>query len=187
MGVVYNAQEVVKASTDLSRLLRYSIKGDDMVTVQDELEALGNYIDIMRIRFGDRYSTAVEAEGAVLGHALPKMTLQPLVENAYTHGLEGRPEGGRLWLTAAATTSGLMLEVGDNGAGIPPDTLAHIHRWIEGESSQSNDHMGLYSVIRRLRLHYGAGFAMQIESGLGRGTRICIRLDAPPANPAEKM
>ncbi len=105
--------------TDLSDLLRLSLRssGSQEVPLREELAFLDRYLDIMRVRFGDRLVIAVEAEPDVREALVPSLVLQPIVENAITHGMADRPDIGHVAVRARRDGGSLELEVSDDGPG----------------------------------------------------------------------
>jgi two-component system LytT family sensor kinase len=106
--------------TDLSDLLRLSLRStaSQEVPLREELGFLDRYLDIMRVRFGDRLVIAVEVDPAVREALVPSLVLQPIVENAITHGMADRPDIGHVRVQATRTAGSLLLEVSDDGPGI---------------------------------------------------------------------
>jgi two-component system LytT family sensor kinase len=153
---------VVKLSKILRRLLR---KHETFVPLQDELDFIDDYLDIEVARFGrDNLQIYKEIEGHTLEAFVPSMLLQPIVENSLKHGLSGRLEGGAITIRTSTREGRLMIEVEDNGVGIPEDRMEQIF----------DDGIGISNVHERLRVLYGDDFRMDIKSREGEGTRIHI-------------
>ena len=116
-------QEAVDVIVGFSELLRYVLdeSGTLDVSLNEELGFVRRYLDIERIRIGDRLAVRVDIEPGTGGALVPNLILQPLVENALKHGIVGRPEGGTLWIRAQRRGSRLRLEVEDDGPGLPQE------------------------------------------------------------------
>lgn len=155
---------LVKLSNILRRLLR---KHETFVPLREELSFIDDYLDIEVARYGrENLHIVKEIEEQTLDHFVPSMLLQPIVENSIKHGLAPRLEGGEIHIRTRQQENRLIIEVEDNGVGIPADRL---HRL----AAQG---IGISNVHERLKLLYGDEFRMQIESHPGRGTRIRIEV-----------
>lgn len=152
--------------TDLGDLLRASLDrgSEPEVALRRELDLLQRYLDIQRIRFGDRLAFRVEAPSECLDLAVPVMMLQPLVENAIRHGLADRPGVGEVRVTAETRGSVLKILVADDGVGLTAGGLR------EG--------VGLGNTRARLERLYGSASGLEIEPGGQRGVRVSIHLPA---------
>ncbi|PLT44251.1 sensor histidine kinase [Paenibacillus sp. FSL W8-1187] len=164
--------EMVEA---LGHLMRSSISGtEDLLPLEQELELVRSYVTIQAIRYEERLDFRLEAEEEALPALLPKLTLQPLVENAVHYALEPMIEP--CVITVSASTSGgrLRLAVSDTGPGMPPEFVERLRR---GEVRTRGQGIGLANIAERLRLTYGGDASLEIESAEGKGTTV--RLDMP--------
>ncbi|MDO4315359.1 MAG: sensor histidine kinase [Oscillospiraceae bacterium] len=172
MGKIHRIPEVATISADLADILRRSISAGEFVRLEDELHLLERYVEIQKIRFAGKFEFRTEVDDSLLDVLLPKLMLQPLVENAIIHGFEdGVP--GEITVSAACAGDELFLTVEDNGCGMPPESL----RRFREQTAPTDRHLGLYNVDAILRLHYGADHGLKFlpPSG-GRGTRIRIAI-----------
>ena len=170
LGVTHQVPQIAELATDLAALLRFSISRAEFVTVEEELEFIDRYLQIQYIRFEDRFACEIDVEERFQHCELPKLALQPLVENAIIHGVADETEG-YIKITAWEETGDLILCVQDNGCGMDPDTLTRLN-----EDSQSGKHLGLHNVNQILRLHYGERYGVRAESAPGQGSRVMLRL-----------
>jgi sensor histidine kinase YesM len=161
----------------LSRLLRYNLRRiKDTVPLQEEIAAVQDYLLIQQTRFEGRLAVEVTIHPDVLGTPVPVLTVQPLVENAVLHGLEGRADG---LLRVLGRRRGMLVEIEviDNGQGMSGDRLREV---LEGRESGSGlahtTGLGIYSVDRRIKYYFGSDYGVALESRLGRGTRAILRL-----------
>jgi two-component system LytT family sensor kinase len=155
---------IVKLSNILRRLLR---KGDSFVPLREEVEFLDDYLDIEVVRFGrDKLKIYKELEPASLDHLIPSMILQPLVENALKHGLADRVEGGSIFLRSRTADGRIVIEVEDDGVGMP----------ASGTSSSSGTGIGMVNVTERLQVVYGDAAEITVESQPGQGTLVRLML-----------
>ena len=155
---------VLKLSNILRRLLR---KHEMFVPLRDELDFIDDYLDIEVIRFGrDKLQIFKEIDPEALHAFVPSMLLQPMIENAIKHGLAPRLEGGQIHIRTLRRGGRLLLEIDDNGIGIPSERLREVY----------GGGIGISNVHERLRLLYGDQFKMDIRSREGEGTQICIEI-----------
>jgi two-component system LytT family sensor kinase len=155
---------VLKLSNILRRLLR---KHETFVPLREELEFIDNYLDIEVIRFGrDKLQIFKEIDEQTLETFVPSMLLQPMVENSIKHGLAPKLEGGQIHLRTRQVDGRLLIEISDNGMGIPTERLADVY----------GGGIGISNVHERLRLLYGDQFKMDIRSQEGQGTQIHIEI-----------
>lgn len=173
MGKIHRIPEVATISADLADILRRSISADEFVRLEDELQLLERYVEIQKIRFAGKFEFRTEVDEDLLDVLVPKLMLQPLVENAIIHGFEdGVP--GEITVTAAHAGEELFLTVQDNGCGMSPESL----RRFQEQTAPTDRHLGLYNVDAILRLNYGQERGLKFLSPPGgRGT--CIRITIP--------
>ncbi|MFF3627181.1 histidine kinase [Streptomyces sp. NPDC002164] len=170
------ARELLLEFADFTR---YSFRSNgDFTTLADELHSIDQYLALVRARFGERLSVTLQVAPEVLPVALPFLCLQPLVENAVKHGLEGAADRGGeetpTHITIRALDAGSEAEVviEDDGAGMDPE---HLRRILRGEGGRSTG-VGLPNVDERLRQVYGDDYGLVIETGVGAGMKITARL-----------
>jgi two-component system LytT family sensor kinase len=154
---------IVKLSALLRRLLRSQ---EHFVTLREELDAVDEYLDIERVRFGPSLVVLKEIDEASLEVIVPSMILQPLVENSIKHGLSRKVGEGRITIRSSRRAGHAVIEVIDNGVGIPSDRL----------ESTSQYGIGLRNVNERLSVIYGANYALKLQSVPGEGTSARIEI-----------
>lgn len=182
-GMAAMAQQpgIVNITSALARIFRYSLKADAEVPLADELSIARAYLDIQSLRFAGRFTVSYDIDEETLSCLIPKMILQPLVENAVVHGLEALAHGGLLWVSAArADDRTVEITVGDNGGGIEAVHLKRIREELEQEAVLTPDrkaHIGLKNVHDRVRLAYGAPYGLTLESpATPSGTRARLKI-----------
>ncbi|MFJ8543685.1 sensor histidine kinase [Streptomyces sp. NPDC093586] len=167
------ARELLLEFADFTR---YSFRRHgDFTTLADELHAIDHYLALVRARFGDRLSVTLQVAPEVLPVALPFLCLQPLVENAVKHGLEGKSVSSgtcHIRITAQDAGAEALVVIEDDGAGMDPALLRRI---LAGEVSPSGG-IGLSNVDDRLRQVYGDDHGLVIETAVGAGMKITARL-----------
>ncbi|MEU8972500.1 histidine kinase [Streptomyces monashensis] len=164
------ARELLQEFADFTR---YSFRRDgDFTTLAEELRAIEQYLELARARFGRRLEVTLRIAPEVLPVTLPFLCLQPLVENALKHGLEESVKRSVVTLTAEDEGTEARVVIEDNGVGMDPERLRAILRGTPGAATG----IGLSNVDRRLRQVYGDDHGLVIETGVGAGTRITLRL-----------
>ncbi|MER7895169.1 histidine kinase [Streptomyces sp. NPDC096046] len=167
------ARELLLEFADFTR---YSFRRHgDFTTLAEELHAIDHYLALVRARFGDRLSVTLQIAPEVLPVTLPFLCLQPLVENAVKHGLEGKavPSGRcHIQITAQDASAEALVVIEDDGAGMDPGLLRRI---LAREVSPSGG-IGLSNVDDRLRQVYGDDYGLVIETAAGAGMKITVRL-----------
>lgn len=169
--------EVYRSINALCRMLRYSIKGENTVSVREEQQNVRDYLYIQQFRFGDRLTLVMDIPEEVLDVKIPKLTLQPLVENAFIHGLEQKKEKGCIRIFAVREEERILFRIEDNGAGIEEETLGRVRRALlieEGEDIKMG--IGIGNVNQRLHLMYGSSAEITIDSVLGEGTAVTVKI-----------
>ncbi|MFJ7413337.1 sensor histidine kinase [Streptomyces sp. NPDC098077] len=164
------ARELLLEFADFTR---YSFRRHgEFTTLADELHSIDQYLALVRARFGERLSVTLQVAPEVLPVALPFLCLQPLVENAVKHGLEGAVTRSRISISALDAGSEAEVVVEDDGTGMDPERLRQI---LRGEGGASTG-IGLLNVDERLRQVYGDDYGLVIETGVGAGMKITLRL-----------
>lgn len=164
---------VLKLSNILRRLLR---KQENFVPLRDELEFVDDYLDIEVARFGrDKLQIFKEIEEQSLEAFVPSMLLQPIVENSIRHGLSPRLHGGEIHIRTFQRDGRLVLEVEDNGIGIPEKRLPEVGVYPEA-AGRGTHGIGISNVQERLKVLYGQDFRLDIKSQPGVGTLIRIEI-----------
>ena len=166
--------QVADMSTNLADILRFCVSPDEFVPLRRELEILHSYVEIQRIRISDGFEFSVEVPPELEDCLVPKMILQPIVENAILHGLDG-VEQGAILVQARAEEERLFISVQDNGRGLPPELEGPYAR---RDRELSRGHLGLYNVDTILRKHYGEGCGLYLSNVSG-GSGACITAVLP--------
>ncbi len=182
LALIHGAQDVADIATAMAGLLRYAISAGDRVALQDEVRAIEQYLLITDIRYQHRFAHEVCVPQDLRAVPCLRMSIQPLVENAILHGLSDVMSGGIVRIGAALDGQDMVIEVRDNGAGIPGDRLSEIQAALKMDFTESigGDGLksfGLYNIHRRLCLMYGERAGLTIESRPG-DTRLRLRFPA---------
>ncbi|WP_183163879.1 cache domain-containing sensor histidine kinase [Alteribacter keqinensis] len=177
MARLHGAKEISKLVVSLGEIMRYSIKrGDDLVPLEEDIKQLKNYLNIQEVRYRDQFNIHMHVDEEAKKALIPSLLLQPLVENAISHGLEGKVEKGNLSITITVISNSLQIIVEDDGAGIDSKTLDRIN--LEKPLQSKGTGIGLQNVKRRVFLYYGNDFTWHIETKENEGTKFSITLPA---------
>ena len=172
--------DIADMTENLSRFFRYSIsQTGDFVTIQNELYNINDYLSIQQFRFGDKFSleTIIEDESA-LRCRLPKLTFQPIVENAIFHGLEQIVENGLITIRITKTAKKVVVLISDNGRGMPQEKVVALNRSLLGQAPpvqaevKRTSGIALRNVNQRLRLYFGSEYGLHVNSILNVGTDV---------------
>ena len=163
------ADQTADLVTDLAGIFRYMLDQRTTVSLAEEFDFIRKYLNIQKIRFGERLEYELHDSQAERETLIPPLIVQPLVENAIIHGLEPLEEGGTVQVVAERIKRKLFIIVRDTGVGMDPSMLK--------ESTKSdNSHIGMTNVQERIKLYYGRTATMTIEQGEPRGTVIRLTL-----------
>ncbi|WP_342435606.1 sensor histidine kinase [Paenibacillus sp. FSL L8-0436] len=164
----------------LSSMFRYSSQWEDgaEVTLEEEMEQIGHYLKIISIRLEGRLHIVAEVDERWLNIRVPKMTVQPVIENAVKHGLESLNRQGILKVYTREEGNVLKLFVEDNGNGMNAEQLERLQDSLNGDSPKEGGKggIGLQNLHRRLQYMFGDGYGLQIQSLPGEGTQVAIML-----------
>lgn len=172
LGVTNGVPQVAAVASGLAVLLRAGISGDRLITLERELELLEKYLDIQSLWFEDRFAWEIDVDERFQHCIVPKLILQPLVENSIIHGVANMDDG-YIKLSAREKSGTLILSVQDNGVGIPQDVLDWLN---DPDRDVPGGHLGLKNVDRIVRLYYGGDYGISAYSAVGEGSRVELRL-----------
>ncbi|MDR9859537.1 sensor histidine kinase [Treponema socranskii] len=162
----------------LSKLLRYSINASEArCTLAEDLEYTKNYIAIQRFRFTDTLDCKIDVSEAAQSCIVPKLLVQPLIENAIQYGFAAEKRKLLIIIRAHIENENLVINVTDDGNGMDEKKVSELHEMLS-ERTRTTNHFGLYNIAKRIRLLYGEKSDMIIKSGLHRGTSITISFPA---------
>jgi two-component system sensor histidine kinase YesM len=181
-AIAHHAEDTSQMIEALAQYFRLSLnKGKDHVSVADELNLAQVYLEIQQNRFPSTFSFHIEAQPGLEGYLIPKLTLQPLVENALLHGIrKAKDKRGSIRIAAELEQDTLLLSVTDDGIGMEEETarklllLPRPDKRADGSGSS----YGLYNVNERIRIFAGEQYGLSIETIPGQGTTIYVRVKA---------
>jgi two-component system sensor histidine kinase YesM len=180
LALSHGDRDISRMVTSLGRLLRLSISSSDvLIALRDELDYVNNYLTVQRMRYGERITMIVDIDDSLLDHTLPKLALQPVVENALYHGLEPHRGPGCVTIRGRRLDQDILeLAVEDNGVGMDALTLAEVQRSLQTDVQRGGRSIGLANVHERLKLYCGPEYGLSVTSEPGKGTLVSFRI--PP-------
>ena len=174
---------VVQVTVNFGKLLRSILNNrDDMVCVRTEMDMVRAYIDIQKLRYAERLQVEMQLDESLEEERIPKLLIQPLVENALVHGLEGKPGVGRIRISSRREDGYLVFLVEDNGVGLSEERLEHVRQL----KSQGMYNIGLSNVQQRAQLYGDERCGLRIESKLGEGTKVWLTVLPQPETEKRK-
>jgi two-component system sensor histidine kinase YesM len=181
MAQANKIDEVVHIVQTLSNFFRIALsKGEDWITIEQEIEHVRCYLTIQKLRYHNILDYKIEVDEDILSGAILKLTLQPLVENALYHGIKNKRKGGTI--TARAKRAGeneVMLEIIDDGVGFTPYRLAKLQAALEDDSGEivfSGSGFGVENVHKRIQLYYGKQYGVVVQSKYQEGTHVTVKI-----------
>jgi two-component system sensor histidine kinase YesM len=192
LGALYAMAKKVDATLGesllaMSRLFRLSLnKGRDLTTVEESIELIGHYIHLLNIRNPGKYKLETYVEPGAENRWIPRLVIQPIVENAVKHGLELLPSQGVIRIQVTLLQGHVLLMISDNGTGMSEETLNELRDTLdsdeipihqpEGPNEINGSGYALCNIYRRLKLKYEERFTFRIESSPGKGTTVTLKI-----------
>lgn len=171
------SEETSDLLVSVADLLRYNLRNMDRSThLSDEVEILFQYMEIQKARFTERLQFYTEIDPATLHLPIPRLTLQPIVENAIIHAIEPQEDGGVIWFRTKNEVDRITIEVEDNGPGMSEERIKQV---LEDQNSHTEGHstgIGVINVVNRLIIFYGYDDLIHIESVIDKGTKVVLSI-----------
>lgn len=163
--------KVVSMVESLSDFFRTSLnQGKDIISIKEEIQHVRSYLEIQQVRYQDILEYEIDVPEETFKYQIPKITIQPLVENALYHGIKNKRRLGKITITGEINENNVILRVNDNGIGMPPERNKEVMERIRGNTPNSEVGFGLYNVNERIRLKFGDGYGINIISKYEEGT-----------------
>jgi len=173
MAYKAGTHDICKMVSALGRFLREALKNDDIITIEDEIKNLKDYIFIQELRYSGRLKIEWNIDSAIYKYKTVKLILQPLVENAISHGIDSMRDGGEILISGRKFKKIIILSIEDNGVGMDAEFLENLLLKLDiQEKSKTN--IGIKNVYLRLKLFYGSDFKIKLISKKGSGTIVTL-------------
>ena len=170
-------QKVVSMVESLSDFFRTSLNhGKDIVTIKEELQHVNSYLKIQQVRYQDILEYEIHASEELGKYLIPKITIQPLVENALYHGIKNKRGLGIIIISVSKGEDSLLVKVEDNGIGMSEERLLQVVEGIKHKTPNEKNMYGLYNVNERIRLNFGEEYKISISSIYKEGTIVSVNL-----------
>ena len=177
-AIEHGADEILEITDALADIFRYSMEEKNTVTLGDEVRYTQKYMGIQKLRFPQLVDLRIDIDDSLLKAEAPKMILQPIVENAFKHGILQTKEKGIIHIKAKAEKDTLVISVKDTGAGMTAEKLGELRKSIRNYKKQKcqDGRIGISNVCKRIYLRYGDSFGVKISSKENDGTTVTIKL-----------
>ncbi|TCZ74627.1 sensor histidine kinase [Paenibacillus albiflavus] len=177
MARIHKVDDISQTAVALGELLRFSIRKDGLfIPIEEDLRQINNYLTIQKIRYRDKYEATLEIESDIQKLYMPKLLLQPIIENAITHGLEMKMGKGKIDISVKNVGERIRFVVHDDGAGMDPIRAEQIMNGEYVTNRLEKTGIGLDNVRKRLLLYFGPEYKLQIDSAVQQGTTITIEI-----------
>ncbi len=174
--------EVIQVSECMSDMLRYNTRFENITTLRDELEQVKNYVSILKIRFEGRFEAYYDVGEECIDCSMVKFTLQPLVENAISHGLSETEKGGMIRIRVKKEGERISILIYDNGIGMSEEMRTELEQRLLVTAERPLEYidqyksLGILNVHLRLRMYYGEAYSIELFSKEGKGTCFSIKI-----------
>ena len=172
--------EICNLVAAISSLIRASISNKkSIITIEQELDYVKNYIYIQHIRYKDRFDTIYDIDESLLKQAVPKLIIQPIVENAIIHGIENSKNKNLLYISIKRENECIVIIVKDTGIGMTDEKVSELLKEplnAEGDEQKAHTNLGLYAVHKRIQLMYGDLYGLAVHSQAGEGTTVTLHI-----------
>lgn len=168
---------VVSMVKSLSNFFRTSLsRGKELVTIKEELVHAKSYLEIQHFRYRDILEFEITVPEELEDYLIPKITIQPLIENALYHGIKNKRGGGKIFITAVENENDVIISVKDNGIGMSPERLEEVIKGLNSKEPSEQSIYGLYNVNERIKIKFGDDYGITLHSVFGEGTDTNILL-----------
>ena len=172
--------EICNLVAAISSLIRASISNKkSIITIEQELDYVKNYIYIQHIRYKDRFDIIYDIDESLLKQAVPKLIIQPIVENAIIHGIENSKNKNLLYISVKCENECIIIIVKDTGIGMTDEKVSELLKEplnAEGDEQKAHTNLGLYAVHKRIQLMYGDLYGLTVHSQAGEGTTVTLHI-----------
>ncbi len=182
MAKLNGVDDIVLIVSQLGKLLKNSIHNQkDSVEISEEMALVGSYLSIQKFRYSNKFDVDIDVDESIMHCVVPKLIIQPIVENAIIHGIEDKVGKAHLTIKGWKEDNKIIFEIIDNGVGISEEQLDKICNKVRQEN-MGNDSIGLANVDKRIKLYYGEEYGLGITSEVNVGTIMRITMPFLEAN-----
>lgn len=176
LATLNGAGNVSQMIAALGKLLETTLgKNEEMIPLSEEIKCVDSYVLLQKMRYGDKFDVQYNIDDEILSYRVPRLILQPLVENAIIHGFEDIESGGIIIINGRKQLDSMLIEVVDNGKGISAEKVSGILKGSNDKKGRFSN-IGLNNVNDRIELHFGSDYGLTISSHEGIGTTVQMRL-----------
>lgn len=180
MAVAKDSPEIYQIITAFSKMMRYNMRlTEEMVTIHEELINVTNYLEIQQMRFNNQLSIDYSIQEQTRGYKIPKLSLQPIVENCFKHGFLNNKRAWHIQIIVEEKSETIEITILDNGKGISDERVREIHKDLAMNSTTISNHLenlGLKNIDTRIKLYFGAQYGLLIEGNEVQGTNVKMRI-----------
>jgi two-component system sensor histidine kinase YesM len=178
MALMENQERLAGMIFELGQLMRYALESEALVELERELEHVQHFLSLMQTRYRGRLSFTIQVSEILYLYKLPKFTLQPIIENAIYHGIDMKVEGGMIQVNGYQRDQQLILEIIDNGVGIPYKQLQQLQETLSYETNilKRSQHMGILNVQSQIQSIFGPVYGLTITSVESGGLKVTVCL-----------
>lgn len=178
MARIRHVDEIGDMVAALSNMMRYSLEKKSFVRLGEEVKSLKDYIAIQNYRYRDKMVAEIEIDESLMSLYIPRLLIQPILENAIVHGIEEKLDKGHILVAARREDEDLYIQIIDDGVGMTEETMSHILREDYSMKKSGHTSIGVVNVNRRIQMIYGKDYGLLVQSVLGAGTKITIHIPA---------
>ena len=177
IAMIHDCQIVSTLCHALSDLFRYSLRMDEpLAPISEELKHLKNYMFVINVRMNDSIHMTIDIPADMLKTRVPRLSLQPLVENAISHGLRNKRGEKQIHISARRTQTEILLSIADNGVGMSEEMLEKVRTMNPEKALSTGTSIGLLNIAARLKLLFGREYGLEVESGEQEGTTVILHI-----------
>ena len=177
IAMIHDCQIVSTLCHALSDLFRYSLRMDEpLAPISEELKHLKNYMFVINVRMNDSIHMTIDIPADMLKTRVPRLSLQPLVENAISHGLRNKRGEKQIHISARRTQTEILLSIADNGVGMSEEMLEKVRTMNPEKALSASTSIGLLNIAARLKLLFGREYGLEVESGEQEGTTVTLHI-----------
>lgn len=176
MARIHQADEVGDMAAALGNMMRYSLAKNAVASIREEIKNLKDYLFIQNYRYGDKVAVSFEIEEGLMEVLIPKLLIQPVLENAIIHGIEEKLDAGHILISAWAEEEELYICVEDDGVGMTEEAIRQLLQEDKKPDAKGHTSIGIINVNKRIRLLYGPQYGLSVQSELGKGTKMTLHM-----------